>query len=164
MVLVPGLSSPPDDGAELLTSARVGGVLAAAVQHAGGQLVDWRLDHVDTQPAHSTTATFSTVVDWPAGRRTELLGVSARAGEATAADARAEIFYDGAREVAVWIHPADPDLPGLQRLAYPSALSQVLAPIIGRPIDPEGTQIDLLGYRPRRRAVARVRVRGAGTC
>lgn len=102
MALVPGLTAGPrDDGADLLTSPRVGELLAVAVEHAGGRLIDWRIDHVDAQPEHSTTATFSTIVDWPDGRRNELLGVSARAGETTDADARAEIFHDGDREVAV---------------------------------------------------------------
>ncbi|NYI70293.1 aminoglycoside phosphotransferase [Naumannella cuiyingiana] len=165
MALVPGLTAGPrDDGADLLTSPRVGELLAVAVEHAGGRLIDWRIDHVDAQPEHSTTATFSTIVDWPDGRRNELLGVSARAGETTDADARAEIFHDGDREVAVWIHPADPDLPGLARLAYPAEMAGVLAPLVGRPIATDEVEVDLLGYRPRRRAVARVRVRGEGTC
>ncbi|WP_392508942.1 aminoglycoside phosphotransferase family protein [Naumannella halotolerans] len=153
-----------DDGSELLTSERVGPLLSAAVSHAGGRLVEWRIDHVDTQPNHSTTATFSTVVDWPQGRRTELLGVSARAGQTTRSDSRAEIFHDGDREVVVWIHPKDPDLPGLRRLAYPAEMAQVLGPLVGRDIAADEVEIELLGYRPRRRAVARIVVRGLGAC
>ncbi|HEX5335883.1 MAG TPA: aminoglycoside phosphotransferase family protein, partial [Propionicimonas sp.] len=57
------------DGSLLLTSDDVGALLAAAVQHAGGTLVSWALDHVDANPAQSTTATYSALVDWPYGRR-----------------------------------------------------------------------------------------------
>ena len=67
-----------DDGAALLSSGAVGDLLAAAVQHAGGTLVSWALDHIDANPSRSTTATYSAVVDWSWGRRDELLGVSAR--------------------------------------------------------------------------------------
>ena len=84
------------DGSTLLTSAEVKELLSAAVEHAGGSLVSWRLDHVDANPRHSTTATYSAAVDWPTGRRTELLGVSSRA-EAAAAMTNAVIFGDGER-------------------------------------------------------------------
>ena len=67
------------DGSALLTSPEVGSLLSAAVQHAGGTLAEWSLDHIDANPPHSTTATYSAIVDWPYGRRDELLGVSARA-------------------------------------------------------------------------------------
>ena len=49
----------------------------------------WRLDHVDANPRHSTTATYSAAVDWPTGRRTELLGASARRGRPERNDERA---------------------------------------------------------------------------
>ncbi len=83
-----------------------------AVEHAGGSLLSWALDHVDANPQQSTTATYSATVSWPYGERDELLGVSARASGPAASDTRAEIFADGEREVAVWIYPNDPDLPG----------------------------------------------------
>ena len=46
-----------DDGAGLLSSAAVGDLLAAAVDHAGGTLRSWLLDHIDANPQSSTTAT-----------------------------------------------------------------------------------------------------------
>ena len=101
-------------------------LLSAAVEHAGGSLISWRLDHVDANPRHSTTATYSAAVDWPTGRRTELLGASARAGGRSGNDERAVIFGDGEREVAVWLYPNDPDLPGLQRATVPDALAALL--------------------------------------
>ena len=113
----PARSSPDHDGAALLSSPEVDGLLRAAVAHGGGQLASWRLDHIDNQPGHATTATYAAVVDWPFGQRRELLGASVRAGERLQTDERAVIFADGRREVAVWLYPHDPDLPGLVRTA-----------------------------------------------
>lgn len=138
----------------------MGGVLAAAVEHAGGDLVSWALDHIDTHPGHSTTATYSAIVQWPYGRRDELLGVSARADGVTPSDERAEIFGDGDREVAVWIYPNDPDLPGLARAAYPESMAALLNAhhVTGVPVVASDLDLEMIGYRPRRRAVLRVSV------
>ena len=43
-------ASGDPDGSTLLTSAEVNELLSAAVEHAGGSLVSWRLDHVDANP------------------------------------------------------------------------------------------------------------------
>lgn len=147
-----------DDGATLLATDAVGELLAAAVGHAGGRLVSWVLDHIDSHPQQSTTATYSAVVEWPYGRRDELLGVSARAQGPTASDNRAEIFADGQREVAVWLYPNDPDLPGLARAAYPASLAAILADAGAVGASPEALELEMIAYRPRRRAVLRARV------
>lgn len=146
------------DGSTLLTSDDVGSLLAAAVQHAGGTLVSWALDHVDANPAQSTTATYSALVDWPYGRREELLGVSARASGPADTDTAAEIFADGEREVAVWIYPQDPDLPGLARAAYAESMAELAnsTGIFSRTVVPSELGLQMIGYRPRRRAVVRV--------
>jgi hypothetical protein len=148
------------DGSVLLTSDDVGSLLTAAVQHAGGVLVSWALDHVDANPAQSTTATYSALVDWPYGRREELLGVSARASGPTDTDSAAEIFADGEREVAVWIYPQDPDLPGLARAAYTESMAELANAhqIFDHPVSPDDLTLQMIGYRPRRRAVVKVTV------
>ena len=130
-------------------------LLSAAVEHAGGSLVSWRLDHVDANPRHSTTATYSAAVDWPSGRRTELLGASARAGGRSSSDERAMIFGDGDREVAVWLYPDDPDLPGLRRAAVPDGLAGLLNEhrVLDHPVTDEHVALEMISYRPRRRAV-----------
>lgn len=143
------------DGSRLLTTDQVAPLLAAAVSHAGGALVQWSLDHVDANPNQSTTATYTAVVDWPFGRRNELLGVSARANGRTPTDERAEIFADGDREAVVWLYPRDPDLPGLARAAYPEEMARLLSDVVGMPLAPERVRLDMIGYRPRRRAVLR---------
>ncbi|HSN11946.1 MAG TPA: aminoglycoside phosphotransferase family protein, partial [Propionibacteriaceae bacterium] len=42
------------DGSKLLTGDEVGNLLRTAVQHAGGVLQSWALDHVDANPQRST--------------------------------------------------------------------------------------------------------------
>jgi len=152
------------DGSTLLTSAGVKDLLSAAVEHAGGSLVSWRLDHVDASPRHSTTATYSAAVDWPTGRRTELLGASARVGGRTGSDERATIFGDGDREVAVWLYPDDPDLPGLRRAAVPDALAALLNEhrVLDHPANGEDIALEMISYRPRRRAVLKAVIRTSG--
>ncbi|MGL4831587.1 MAG: aminoglycoside phosphotransferase family protein [Propionibacteriaceae bacterium] len=153
-----------DDGSELLSTAQVGPLLRAAVDHAGGHLRAWQLDHIDAQPQLSTTATYTAVVDWPWGRRDELLGVSARAHGLVPTDERAEIFADGDREVAVWIYPNDPDLPGLSRAAYTESMATLFndAGMFTQPISPSDIKLDMIGYRPRRRAVLRCAIARTG--
>jgi Phosphotransferase enzyme family len=157
-------TSGDPDGSTLLTSADVKDLLSAAVEHAGGSLVSWRLDHVDASPRHSTTATYSAAVDWPTGRRTELLGASARVGGRTGSDERATIFGDGDREVAVWLYPDDPDLPGLRRAAVPDALAALLNEhrVLEHPANGEDIALEMISYRPRRRAVLKAVIRTSG--
>jgi len=146
------------DGSALLTSPDVGALLTAAVQHAGGTLVTWTLDHIDANPAQSTTATYSAIIDWAYGRREELLGVSARASGPIDTDTSAEIFADGQREVAVWIYPNDPDLPGLARAAFAESMAEVCNAnkVFAVPVTPDQLSLEMIGYRPRRRAVLKV--------
>jgi len=150
----------PDDadGSALLTSTDVGGLLSAATQHAGGRLISWSLDHIDANPSQSTTATYSALIEWSYGRREELLGVSARASGPVDTDSIAEIFADGQREVAVWIYPHDPDLPGLARAAYAESMAEICNEhrIFTSKVTPDQLQLQMIGYRPRRRAVVKV--------
>ncbi len=151
-----------DDGSQLLTGPGAGPVLRAAISHAGGELLSWKLEHVDANPNQSTTATYLAQVRWSFGERTELLGVSARRGHLLDADRGAEIFADGEREVAVWIYPNDPDLPGLKRAAYPEQLAALVneARLLPAPITGADLSLKIIGYRPRRRAVVRFKAMG----
>ena len=137
-----------DDGSSLLTGPDVEPLLRAAVDHAGGSLLAWSLDHVDTNPEQSTTATYLSTIRWPYGDRTELLGVSARSGQLAPTDGNAEIFADGSREVAVWIYPNDPDLPGLPRVAFPDQLAELFNTerTLGRPVTAEQLSVTMIGY------------------
>ncbi|HEY5820612.1 MAG TPA: phosphotransferase [Propionibacteriaceae bacterium] len=152
----PDVNAQPDaDGSELLASPAVADLLAAAAAHAGGSLVTWRLDHIDASPGHSTTATYVATVDWPRGRRDELFGASVRVGGRSGTDERAVIFGDGDREVAVWLYPDDPDLPGLRRAAVPEQLVALLIAerVVDASVAPRQLALEMISYRPRRRAV-----------
>lgn len=149
-----------DDGLGLLTGPAVEPLLRAAVEQKGGTLLSWALDHVDSMPEQSTTATYAAQIAWPHGQRSELLGVSARSGDLVSSDQRAEIFEDGTRRVAVWLYPFDPDLVGLPRAAFPEPMAQVLSEALGTGIAPDRVQLTMIGYRPRRRAVVRAEVSG----
>ena len=157
-----GIAAVDADGSALLTSADVQPLLAAAVDHAGGALVSWRLQHVDSQPGWSTTATYAAAVDWPTGHRNELLGASARVGGRRGNDDRAVVFGDGGREVAVWLYPDDPDLPGLRRAASVTELCTLLAEhqVVAAPPPPEAVALEMISYRPRRRAVLKATIEG----
>ena len=159
---VPSDRTADADGSVLLTSADVRPLLAAAVEHAGGALVSWRLQHVDSQPGSSTTATYAARVDWPTGRRDELLGASARVGGRRGNDDRAVVFGDGGREVAVWLYPDDPDLPGLRRAASVTELGALLAEhqLVEAPPSQQVMTVEMISYRPRRRAVLKVTISG----
>lgn len=152
----------PDDGLGLLTGPRVEPLLRAAVEHQGGQLLSWAIEHVDAAPEHSTTATYLATVAWPHGERTELLGVSARTGPLLPSDSRAEIFEDGHRRVAVWLYPNDPDLAGLPRAAFPERMADTLnaGGVTSHRVAADDLTLTMVGYRPRRRAVVRVEVAG----
>ena len=155
------MASTDRDGSILLTTDAVGSLLQAAVEHLGGRLLRWQLAHVDTFPGQSTTATYQSAVEWPYGRRDELLGVSVRAGGLNPTDARAAIFADGDREVAVWVYPQDPDLPGLARAAYPERMAELVNThhLAGTaPIAASDVTLTMIGYRPRRRAVLRMTI------
>jgi hypothetical protein len=148
------------DGSRLLTSVTVGALLSAAVAHAGGSLVSWHLEHVDADPHRSTTATYAATVDWPYGRRVELLGASARVSGRSPSDEQAVMFADGEREVAVWLYPGDPDLPGLARAASATDVAALFTAhrVVGAAVRADQVELTMVGYRPRRRAVLRARI------
>ena len=145
------------DGVRLLTGEGAGELLRAAVERAGGALASWRLDHVDTEPGRATTATYTATVEWAYGARTELVGASVRAHGPRGNDQHTEIFDDGRQQVAVWIHPFDPDLPALPLVAFPESVARLVAEwgVVPHPVAPDRVRLRMLTYRPRRRAVVR---------
>jgi hypothetical protein len=148
------------DGAELLTTSSAGRLLASAVGSTGGTLTAWRLDHVDADPGRVTTATYR-VESVRAGQTVcETVGLTVRASGPVVGDRRARLLQDGGRVVACWFYPDDPDLPGLARATDPVAMAALLREYgIATGIAPANIRIELVGYRPRRRAVVRVTLR-----
>lgn len=144
-----------DDGARFLASDAVTALLAAAVSQAGGVLTNCRLDQLDRDPGVSSTAIFDASVAWQWGIRRELIGVTIRANGLNQRDEQAAIFATSEREAAVWLHPRDPDLPGLARAASSERLRDLLvdAGVLARIAEPSELKLRLINYRPRRRAV-----------
>lgn len=56
-------------------------------------------------------------------------------------------------EVAVWLYPKDPALPALPTVVYPQAAEVILRKI---GVEPAGLTLELVAYRPGRRAVVRM--------
>lgn len=155
------------DGSELLTGPDAGGLLRSAVGNSGGVLHSWQLDHVDHRPGRSTKALFRTMVSWPdldgpqAPAREELFGASAHIGEREKHVHVAEqtlVMTDGDINVRVWRYPHDPWLPMLPLVCYPDVVGRTLHDI-GVVLGPDPSApigIDVISYRPGRRAVLRV--------
>lgn len=150
------------DGQLLLTGPAVQPLLEQATREAGGELLDWRLDHLDHDPDRSTTATYAARVRWVGGEREELIGCSIRAHGPDASDDGALLLDDGQRQAAVWIHPFDPDLPGLARAAFTDQVADLLGQhrLLPHPVRAVDVELRMVGYRPRRRAVVRVQAAG----
>lgn len=153
---------PDLDGAHLLTGPGTADLLSAVLSAHQGSLVSAALDHVDVMPGRTTTVTYSCQVRWGEGVRTEIVGLTARAGGLSEDDRLAGVFGDGEREVAAWLYPDDPDLPGLARITVAESACRVLAEygLIGPPVDPSRLDLHVVSYRPRRHAVVRVQVDG----
>lgn len=136
----------------LLTGERAGGILAAALDAAGGQLISHRARQVVHQPGEDTTVSYQAVVRWGDGRE----GREGRESHETLGACTGEpppgalVLEDGVDRVAVWRFPHDPALPGLAAACDEAAVARVLADLgLG-----EGpVRLRTRAYRPRRRAV-----------
>ncbi|MBB5832196.1 phosphotransferase [Brachybacterium aquaticum] len=158
--------SHTQDGSELLTGPGAGGLLRSAVGNSGGVLHSWQLDHVDHRPGRSTKALYRTMVSWPeldgpqAPAREELFGASAHIGEREKNLYVAEqtlVMTDGDINVRVWRYPHDPWLPMLPQVCYPDIVGRTLHDL-GVSLGPDPSApiaIDVVSYRPGRRAVLR---------
>src|SRR5690606_3080334 len=56
-------------------------------------------------------------------------------------------------EVGVWLYPKDPELPALPTTVYPQAAGVILQKM---GIDPTGLSLELVAYRPGKRAVVKM--------
>ncbi len=158
------------DSGALLGTPAVADVLVAAVRDAGGALLRWRLDHLDHQPGRGATATYRAQVAWDWGEAIEIIGVSTGAGHVDGNDTGRRYRDPQGNDVTVWIYPADPELPGLVGAAYAEGVTQLVndlglwsaqdGALAGpRPIiRPTDVRLDVVGYRPRQRAVLRADV------
>jgi len=149
------------DGATLLTTDAAAPIVAAVVSGLGGSLRSWTLDHVDIDPGRATTATYRVDLTGSDGRvYRQTIGCTVRAGGPSPTDRQARLLLAGPHQVACWLYPDDPDLPGLRRAASTHAMAALLRESGIAPLAVAADlAIDLIGYRPRRRAVLRVRLK-----
>ncbi|GEA85772.1 phosphotransferase family protein [Cellulomonas gelida] len=137
----------PDEAEALavLTHAAAGDLLAAALATSGTGIASWRVDAVHHRPGDGVTVGY--VVQTADGRHEYLLATTSRT---CPRDVPGTLVARGpAGVVVVWRHPQDPVLPALGRACDPHRLADAL-PGAG-PV----TALELVGYRPLRRAVVR---------
>lgn len=151
-----------DTATQLLTGPRAGDLLEAALAVDHVALGSWRVHQVHARPGAEVSVGYEvTVRSGPGGARTP-------AGRpeylvATTADLPADVVErrgilrlgDGEQTVHVWRHPVDPLLPGLATACDAAALTDRW-----RSLDPHAPLVlglDLVTYRPLRRAVLRAR-------
>ena len=146
----------------LLTGADAHDLLAAAVATSGGELIEWRVRQVDHRPGSSSTASYDATVVHDGARARQTLGASVGLSTVGADLPGVLELSDGSRRVAVWRFPQDPGLPGLAAAADPEALARLLGDLGVAGVSAADVEVTVAAYRPRRRAVLRVRAPGAG--
>jgi hypothetical protein len=134
-------------GLALLTGPDAAGLLAAAVQVAGAELVSCRARQVVHEPGRGTTVAYRSRLRWPDGALTDET-LAACTGKIPSG---ALVLGDGgADRVGVWRFPHDPELPGLAAACDEAAVAGLLEDT-GLGAGP--VRLRTRAYRPRRRAV-----------
>ena len=142
------------DETDLLTSPEAAGLLQAALTGDPEVALPGftaRLDDLHYRPGSEVTATFTVNFEPAPGHvQTEhLLATTALVSGAVATLSRGPVT------LRVWRHPADPRLPGLAPACDPDTVLGWLRDVDPDRPDPQSLHIELLAYRPLRRAVLR---------
>ncbi|NEE01683.1 phosphotransferase family protein [Phytoactinopolyspora halotolerans] len=153
-------SALPDAMLALLTGPDVDELLAAALAPAGARLEQWTVRDVDHRPGRRTTVSYAVHVAWPGGVRAETFAATVTPGGTPAQEASTDrlVVTDGDHEIEVWRFPFDAELPALAAMCFEDSAIQTLRSL---GIDAAGAHVDVLSYRPRKRAVIRVSRPGA---
>lgn len=135
----------------LLTGPRAGEPLALAVATLRAELRDHEVHSVQHRPGDGVTVGYRVWLLHESGELVEeYLLLSSTAGRDVPDDAPHVVSLEGpSGRLLGWRHPHDPALPGLQDACDPVALEGVL------PGEGPLASIELVGYRPLRRAVVR---------
>ncbi|MCL3860057.1 aminoglycoside phosphotransferase family protein [Actinotalea sp. K2] len=131
---------------DLLAGPAAGELLHAVLEAEGVRLTAWSVHQVHHRPGVGVTVGWR--VDWESGaaRGSEyLLGTTAPVPTVATSTT---VLHEG-RTLHVWRHPADPALPGLVAASDVTHVAALLG------TDPATTTLDLVTYRPLRRAVLR---------
>ena len=152
---LPATTSPPEPGVadvlELLTGPGAREPLSLAVATVQAELADHEVHSVQHRPGDGVTVGYRVWLRTASGDLVEdYVLLSSTAGRDVPDDAAHVVSMQGpSGRLLGWRHPHDPALPGLEVACDPVALEHVV-PGIG-----VVTSIELLGYRPLRRAVVR---------
>ncbi|MEA4944729.1 MAG: hypothetical protein VB080_09885 [Propionicimonas sp.] len=144
---------------DLLTSSEAADLLRVALTGDPEVVLPGFTTHLDDlhyRPGSEVTAIYTVTFEAGPGQTTteHLLATTAEvAGQV------ATLSRDGVT-LRVWRHPADPRLPGLAPACDPATVLAWLATADPRAATPGSLQLDLLSYRPLRRAVLRAVVDG----
>lgn len=146
------------DETALLTSPEAAELLQAALTGDPEVVLPGftaQLDDLHYRPGSEVTAIYTVSFDTPDGHLVEHL-------LATTADVSGKVatLSRGGLTLRVWRHPADPRLPGLTAACDPATVLGWLAAAEPRLRDAGSLHLDLLAYRPLRRAVLRATVDG----
>ncbi|MEE6294398.1 phosphotransferase [Georgenia wangjunii] len=149
------LAAVERDEVALLSGPGAGELLGAALAADGAVLGEWVVHTVHHRPGAGVSVGYSVRVvrpgEDPGGVDDYLCATTARL-DAAAGAGLVRLERDGT-VVHVWRHPGDPELPALPVACSPDLLAARLG-------TREQPRVELLAYRPLRRAV--VRVEGAG--
>jgi len=143
----------------LLTGTEAGDMLAGALEAEGGRLLSWQVHTIHHRPGAGVTVGYTATVERadPVGEvlRSEeyLCATTARLSRGAGPGLVRLEQPDGGPVVHLWRHPADPELPALAVACDAALLSGRLATEV---------TVELLAYRPTRRAVLRVRRSASG--
>lgn len=133
----------------LLTSEEAGELLRTALGEDARGLASWSVHSVHHRPGAGVSAGYAVRFATAAGTVEEYVVATTARITAPASGVLARL-EDGDRVVHLWRHPADPELPALADATVPHRLGAVLG--LNR-----SPSIELLTYRPLRRAVVRAR-------
>lgn len=142
----------------LLRSEAAGDMLSSALASGGLNLESWRLHRVYSRPLKDgVTSEVSARFQVMAQGRELTLVASSRELQPDQRQALGAVRADSAAgRLHIWVHPADPQLPGLQVVEDPVALARHLEPVLGAQVQVRA--VEMLVLRPLRRAVYRVQV------
>lgn len=144
-----------------LLSGEGAGEMLSAAMNGLGVVRSWQVHSVHHRPGAGVTVGYSVQVDYRAGHGESpmqlpgsdevvdeyICATTGRLSNPGPSDQLVRMEGPGGMIVHVWRHPADPELPALATACDPSAMTDLLGVPVG---------LELLSYRPTRRAVLRV--------
>ncbi len=148
---VPAAAQREPADVAMLTGTEAGGMIAGALEPDGSRLLDWQVHTVHHRPGAGVTVGYTATVERPAPsgpvRAEEYICATTAQLSHTGTPGLVRLGTPGGAPVHLWRHPADPELPALAVACDATRLAERL----GTPVS-----VELLAYRPTRRAVVRV--------